>query len=189
MFSLKHPLILASKSPRRSDLLRQMGFDFEVQSIDTDEHYPDNLSPDKVAFYIAEQKNKAFPPSDAIILCADTVVAVDGKILGKPQNEAEAIAMLSSLSAKKHDVYTGVCLRHKNELYSFVEKTEVYCREISPVEIQYYIEQYKPFDKAGSYGIQDWFGLTLIEKINGSYFNVMGLPTQQLFQLLKRFSV
>lgn len=181
--------ILASKSPRRQELLKQMGLDFRVVLKDVDESYPEGLNPAETALYIAEKKADAFSDfeRDEAIITADTIVCIEDTILGKPQNSEEAFEMLSLLSGRKHEVITGVCLRGHTRKRSFYERTEVYFNTLSHSEINYYIENYKPFDKAGAYGIQEWIGLTGINKIIGSYSNVVGLPTQRLYEELKAF--
>lgn len=186
------PVILASKSPRRQELLRLMDIDFRIVLKEVDENYPEGLSPSEIAVYIAEKKARAFDESiegNDLVLTADTIVSIEGQILGKPENEDHAIEMVSLLSGKKHEVITGVTLLNKNGMTSFYDVTEVFFSELSPEEIRYYIERYKPLDKAGSYGIQDWIGLAGIEKISGSYSNVVGLPTEKLYRELRRFEL
>lgn len=187
MINTLAPLILASKSPRRQELLKLMGLNFSVELKEVEETYPDTLPAAEIAVHIAEKKAAAFNTKpNHIIITADTIVAVNGEILGKPQSHSEAQEMLGKLSGKKHEVYTGVSINYQGKITSFYDKTEVYCRVISEEEINYYIQNYHPFDKAGSYGIQDWFGLAAVERINGSYTNVMGLPTEKLYQYLSR---
>lgn len=162
-----------------------MGLNFSVELKEVDESYPEELTAAEIAVYISEKKALAFEASpEQIIITADTIVAIDGEILGKPKDHQEAQEMLGKLSGKKHEVYTGVSINYEGKLTSFYDKTEVYCRVLNGEEINYYIETCKPFDKAGSYGIQDWFGLAVVEKLNGSYTNVMGLPTEKLYQQL-----
>ena len=185
MLQLTAPIILASKSPRRQELLRLMGLDFSVELKDVDESYPDTLSAPEIAVYIAEKKAKAFiGDANHIVITADTIVAINGEILGKPKDHAEAQEMLAKLSGSSHEVYTGVSISHQGKIASFYDKTTVFCRELNKEEINYYIDNYQPFDKAGSYGIQDWFGLTVVQRIEGSYTNVMGLPTEKLYSYL-----
>ena len=181
--------ILASKSPRRQELLKQMGLDFRVVLKDVDESYPEGLSPAETAVYIAEKKALAFTEldKDEIVITADTIVCINEKILGKPEGEKQAFEMLSLLSGRKHEVITGVCIRSRESQQSFSELTEVYFNSLSSAEICYYIENYKPFDKAGAYGIQEWIGLVAVDKIIGSYSNVVGLPTRRLYEGLRRF--
>lgn len=182
------PIILASKSPRRQELLRLLDFDYKVVLKEVDESYPDELTPEEVAVYIAEKKAKAYDGSidNEIVLTADTIVCIDDKILGKPESAEHAIEMLQLLSGRVHRVVTGVCLLYKGEYNKFYDVSEVFFRKLTDEEIRAYVEQYKPFDKAGAYGIQEWIGLTAIEKINGSYSNVVGLPTEKVYQQLVR---
>jgi len=165
-----------------------MDIDFRIVLKDVDESYPQNLSPEEIAVYIAEKKAKAFDESvdDEIVLTADTIVSVDGHILGKPENKAHAVEMLQLLSGRVHRVITGVCILYKHEYNKFFDVSEVFFRKLTDAEIRTYVDQYKPLDKAGAYGIQEWIGLTGIEKINGSYTNVVGLPTEKLYQQLVR---
>lgn len=182
------PIILASKSPRRQELLQMMGIDFKVVLRDVDESYPEGLTPTQIALHIAEKKAKAFDEviQDEIVITADTIVCLDGKILGKPENEAHAFEILSELSGKRHEVITAVCLLKNHQLISFYDISEVFFKELSEEQIQYYIFNYAPMDKAGAYGIQDWIGLVAVEKINGSYSNIVGLPTQRLYEELEK---
>jgi septum formation protein len=181
-------IILASKSPRRQELLRLMDVDFRIVLKDVDESYPDNLTPEEIAVYIAEKKAKAFDESvgDEIVLTADTIVSVDGPILGKPESKDHAVEMLHMLSGKVHKVITGVCILYKHRYNLFHDVSEVFFRKLTADEITFYVEKYEPLDKAGAYGIQEWIGLTGIERINGSYTNVVGLPTEKLYQQLIR---
>jgi septum formation protein len=180
-------IILASKSPRRQELLRLMDVDFRIVLKDVDESYPDGLTPEEIAVYIAEKKAKAFDEeiNDEIVLTADTIVAIDGKILGKPENTDHAAEMLSILSGKVHRVVTGVCLLYKHKYNLFHDVSEVFFRKLTEQEIRSYVDKYQPLDKAGAYGIQEWIGLIGIQRINGSYTNVVGLPTEKLYQQLK----
>jgi len=180
------PIILASKSPRRQELLTLMGLNFKVELKDVDERYPEGLSPAEIALYISEKKAKAFSANGEIVITADTIVALNGEILGKPEDRAHAQQMLRKLSGSKHEVYTGVTLVIGDSIRSFYDRTEVYCKAVSNEEIDFYIDNYKPFDKAGSYGVQDWWGIVVVQRIEGSYTNVMGLPTEKLYnELLK----
>ncbi len=180
-------LILASKSPRRQELMSLMGLNFRVVLKEVDESYPEHLSPEEVAVYISEKKAKAFDAElgEEVVITADTIVAVGKEILGKPADEADAFRMLNLLSGKTHQVITGVSVLHRHTLYSFYDVTEVAVNTLTEEEIRYYIETCKPFDKAGAYGIQEWFGLAAIKSISGSYTNVVGLPTERLYQALK----
>ncbi|OJW14773.1 Maf family nucleotide pyrophosphatase [Mucilaginibacter sp. 44-25] len=181
-------IILASKSPRRQELLKLMDIDFRVVLKEVDESYPDGLTPAEIAVYIASKKAEAFDEevNDEIVLTADTIVAIDGLILGKPESREHAIEMLQRLSGKVHEVYTGVCLYYKGEYNKFYDRSEVFFRQLTDEEIMSYVDEYEPYDKAGSYGIQQRIGLIGIERINGSYTNVVGLPTEKVYQQLKR---
>ncbi|WP_423148103.1 Maf family protein [Rubrolithibacter danxiaensis] len=183
------PVILASKSPRRQQLLQLMNINFRVVLKEVDESYPENLSPTEIALYISEKKARAFDESitNEIVITADTIVSIDNQILGKPEGEEHAFEMLSLLSGKKHEVITGVSLLKATGIYSFYEVSEVFFKSLKPDQIRYYIQTCKPFDKAGAYGIQEWIGLVGIEKINGSYTNVVGLPTHKLYEELNAF--
>ena len=183
----KITITLASKSPRRQELLKLMGLNFKVELRDVDESYPESLSPAEIAVYISEQKAKAFEAGNEVVITADTIVALNGEILGKPRDKNHAQEMLAKLSGNKHEVYTGVTLVKGNKIFSFYDRTEVYCKAVTGEEIDFYIDNYKPFDKAGSYGVQDWWGLVVVERIEGSYTNVMGLPTEKLYRELEKF--
>ena len=178
-----------SKSPRRQALLKEAGFDFVIKTQDVDETYPSHLKAKDVASYLAAKKALAFKDQiqDEILLAADTVVRLDQKILGKPNDKNHATEMLLALSGRSHLVTTGVCLLSKNQKIVFDETTEVHFKPLSNHEIDYYIDQYKPFDKAGAYGIQEWIGRIAVEKIVGSYFNVMGLPVHAVYHHLLKF--
>ncbi|MBA4054907.1 MAG: septum formation protein Maf [Marivirga sp.] len=186
MFQLKHPLVLASSSPRRQYLMKEAGFTFTTEKPDVDESFPSVLPVDQVARYLAEKKAEYFRLTikNEIILTADTVVILDNKIINKPEDRADAIAMLSALSGNTHLVMTGVCLISKEKEESFDETTEVTFQKLSQNEIEHYVDTYEPYDKAGAYGAQDWIGMVAIEKIVGSYFNVMGLPIHKVYQHL-----
>jgi septum formation protein len=189
MLKLSSPIILASKSPRRQELLTLMGLEFKVELKDVDESYPNHLSAPEIAMYIAEQKANAFiANANEIVITADTIVAINGEILGKPVDFTDAREMLAKLSGSKHEVFTGVSVNYSGKIGSFYDRTEVHCRTLNSEEIDFYINNYQPFDKAGSYGIQDWFGITAVERINGSYTNVMGLPTEKLYKYLCELS-
>jgi len=184
-------LILASQSPRRQYLLKELGLHFEIRTTLVKENYPDNLSPEQIATYLAELKADSFDTSrldpKALIIAADTIVWLDGEILGKPANYSEAVNMLTKLSGRKHDVITSVCLKTKNRKKTFSVQSSVYFKELSMEEIEYYIENFQPFDKAGGYGIQEWIGYIGISKIEGSFFNIMGLPVKELYEELLKF--
>ena len=164
-----------------------MGIPFEVIVRGVDEDFPGQLDPIGAVRHIAEKKAMVFKTevTDELVIAADTIVAVDGQVLGKPKDRAEAVDMLTRLSGTKHDVITAVTLLHKGLLHTFHEVTEVYFRRLAGEEIDYYIDRYRPFDKAGAYGIQEWIGMVGVERILGSYTNVVGLPTQQLYHVLK----
>lgn len=180
------PIILASKSPRRQELLKLMGLNFKVELKDVDESYPEYLTPAEIAVHISEKKAKAFSADGEIVITADTIVSLNGEILGKPNDKTHAQKMLRKLSGSKHEVYTGVTLVQGDKKISFYDVTEVSCKSVTDAEIDFYIDNYQPYDKAGSYGVQDWWGIVVVEKINGSYTNVMGLPTEKLYnELLK----
>lgn len=183
-------LILGSKSPRRQQLLQEMGYTFEVRVKDTDESFPDGLQPQDVAKHISIQKSKALQSelqNDEVLLCADTIVCVDDSILGKPVDENDAKSMLQQLSGKDHVVITAVSVATKDEITTDFSKTVVSVKELTAEEILTYIQKYKPYDKAGSYGIQEWFGAVAVEKIEGSYNNVVGLPTHLVYKMLHLF--
>ncbi|MEJ8590968.1 septum formation protein Maf [Riemerella anatipestifer] len=179
-------LYLASQSPRRKELLSQLGFDFEIVSINCDEIYPKDLEIDKVAGYLSELKANAFRSlsEGEVLLTADTIVTFDNKVLGKPKNEAEAKEMLKSLSGNSHDVYTSVCIKTTTGSLTLTDKATVYFSYLTDEEISYYIKNYKPYDKAGAYGIQEWLGMAKIEKLEGSFYTIMGLPTHLVYQQL-----
>ena len=186
-----YKIILGSNSPRRQELLHLMAIPFEVRVKPVDEVFPANLLKEEVAIFLSELKAHAFSEIDfddnELLITADTIVCLGSEILTKPNDRQHAIAMLQKLSGKKHTVITGVCLRSKARMKSFAVSTFVYFRKISLAEIEYYVDAFEPFDKAGAYGIQEWIGFVGIKKINGSYFNVVGLPTEALFEALNSF--
>lgn len=165
-----------------------MDIDFRIVLKDVDESYPENLTPEEIAVYIAEKKAKAFDESveDEVVLTADTIVNVGGQILGKPETVEQAAEMLRTLSGTVHKVVTGVCMLYRHKYNLFHDVSEVFFRKLTDEEINFYVNKYQPLDKAGAYGIQEWIGLIGIERINGSYTNVVGLPTEKLYQQLKR---
>jgi len=179
-------VILASKSPRRQELLKLMNIDFRVVLKEVDESYPESLTPIEIALHIAEKKCHAFDEmvDDEAVVTADTIVSIDDQILGKPESPEHAIAMLQTLSGRKHQVITGVCILYNHQYNLFYDVSDVLFRVLTDEEIIYYVEKYRPLDKAGSYGIQEWIGLIGIERIDGSYTNVVGLPTEKLYQQL-----
>jgi septum formation protein len=183
-------LILGSKSPRRKELLAGLGFDFEVRTKETNESFPTEMQPSDVALYIASKKaaDLVSELTEAeLLICADTVVIIDSTILGKPESREEAIAMLRALSGKTHTVITGVVLVSLKKEVRLSVATSVVFNSLGLEEIENYIDLYQPFDKAGSYGIQEWIGYAAIERIEGSYTNVVGLPTHEVYQALKQF--
>jgi nucleoside triphosphate pyrophosphatase len=221
----KYNLILASKSPRRQYLLKELGFDFEVRTKDVDESFSADLQAQEIPLYLCEKKADAFEEElndNTVVITADTIVWVDGQVLNKPENSDDAVRMLKILSGNVHEVYTGVCLRSKHKRRSFFTLTKVYFRELHTDEIEYYVRTFKPYDKAGSYGAQECLPadmnpcsaeeiefltklgklnlisesrsvskdekhLTAVKKIDGSYFNVMGLPLKELYLELQIF--
>jgi len=187
----EYKILLGSQSPRRKQLIEGADIPFTLlPSIDIDESYPDSLKGKEIPIYLAVQKANAYQPylvdEKTILVTADTIVWLNGSILGKPKDRTDAISMLQSLSGKKHIVYTGVCIKMKHKTTTFYAETYVYFRKLSSAEIEYYVDTYRPYDKAGSYGAQEWVGYVGIEKIKGSYFNVMGLPIQKLYLELKK---
>ena len=186
---MKNRLVLASNSPRRKELLRGLGIDFEVRLIrDIDESFPATLPVSDVAVHISKAKATAYLDTMAeneVVLTADTVVVCDGQILGKPQDAEDARCMLGLLSGKSHEVITGVTLSTLQWQRSFAVTTMVWFKELTADEIGFYVDSYRPFDKAGAYGIQEWIGYIGVQRIEGSYFNVMGLPVQRIYEELK----
>lgn len=189
MLSFPSKLILASNSPRRQTLLKEAGINFSIKIKDIKEEYPPGLTKEQIPIFLAKLKAEAFKNEikDETVITADTIVAINNQILGKPKGEDEAIEMLKLLSGNKHEVITGVCILNSKKEHSFIDITEVYFKELSEEEINYYIKKFKPFDKAGAYGIQEWIGMIGIEKIVGSYFNVMGLPVHRVVEELRKF--
>jgi len=185
-----YKVILASQSPRRQNLFKELNVNFEIVVKEIDEVYPLQLTKHEIPLYLSALKASAFDPeieSNQLIITADTIVWVNNSVLGKPVSYNDAYKMLETLSDNKHTVYTGVCLKSITKTKTFWASTDVYFRKLEADEIKYYLENYKPYDKAGSYGIQEWIGYIAIEKIEGSYFNVMGLPIQKLYDELKHF--
>ncbi|HOK51812.1 MAG TPA: Maf family nucleotide pyrophosphatase [Bacteroidales bacterium] len=183
-------ILLASQSPRRHQLMKTAGFHFEtVNPGHEDEDFASNLPLDEVPVFLAQKKASYVPVQSEkdLIITADTVVILNNSILNKPANKQEAISMLQRLSNSTHRVVTGVCFKTLSHQHSFSDTTEVSFRQLSDEEIQYYVTHYHPYDKAGSYGAQDWIGLVGIHSINGSYFNVMGLPVEKLYVELEKF--
>lgn len=187
---MSRPIILASKSPRRSQLLREAGFDFRVETFDVDESFPPDMPPEEVAPWLAQRKAEAAAHlilNDEIILTADSVVILEGTIYNKPADYQEAFGMIRALSGKQHTVITGVCLLSKEKEKVLAGVTKVWFSELSDEEIDYYIKTCAPFDKAGSYGAQDWIGHCKITRIEGTFQNVMGLPVDLVYAALQTF--
>ena len=186
----KYKVILASNSPRRKELLGGLGITYEVKTMpDIDESYPEGLDAEEIPVYIARNKADAYRSMmqlDELIITADTIVWSDGMVMGKPVDEKDAFDMLWRLSGKTHQVITGVCLTTVDKQISFATTTDVTFAELSKEEIEYYVSNYKPMDKAGAYGIQEWIGYIGVRNISGSYFNVVGLPIQRLYTELKQ---
>lgn len=182
-----YKIILASGSPRRQQFFKDLDLDFEIRIREIDEVYPENLVKQEITNYLAELKSKAFDGEIAeneIIITSDTLVWLDGKILSKPANYQDAFDILKSISNKTHHVFTSVCFAINETKTTIFDETKVTFKELTDLEIHYYLENYKPFDKAGAYGIQEWIGLIGIIKIEGSYSNVVGLPTEKVYEFL-----
>lgn len=187
----KYEIVLASNSPRRKELLQRMGVNFKVRTLfGIDESYPDSLRGEDIVCYISRNKAKAYQSSMApneLLITADTIVYVDGEVMGKPKNAEQAKKMLHKLSGKTHQVITGVTIVTAKRTENFGVTSQVKFTNITDEEINFYVDNYLPFDKAGAYGIQEWIGIVAVEEIKGSYFNVVGLPVQRLYQKLKTF--
>lgn len=184
------PLILGSSSPRRQFLMKEAGYVFTLAKPDGDESFPDDIPVDEVPVYLAKKKAKSLEgllTANEVILTSDTVVILGDSILNKPADRAEAMQMLASLSGKTHTVITAVCLLDKQKMDCFDDHTKVTFKKLSEQEIAFYVDNYKPFDKAGAYGAQDWIGMVAIDKIEGSYFTVMGLPMHKVYTRLLKF--
>lgn len=190
-FSNKYHLILASNSPRRKELLSGIDVEYEVMALpDIDESYPDDIPHEEIPEYLAKKKASAYismMQDDALLITADTVVLLHGRILGKPLDKRDAKQMLRELSGETHRVITGVSLTSKQKQVSFSDTAHVTFGQLTDEEIDYYVEKYNPSDKAGAYGVQEWIGYVGVERIEGSYFNVMGLPIFKVYRELKRF--
>ena len=185
-----YKIILASQSPRRHYLLKEIGLEFEIKSKGPiDESYPEGLTEDEIPLYIAQKKAEVFDDliEKEILITADTIVWFDGKVLQKPKDQEDAINILNQLSGNSHQVFTGVCIKSNKKEFVFTARTDVYFKKLTYPEIDYYINHFQPMDKAGAYGIQEWIGYIGVEKINGSFFNVMGLPIQKLYTELDNF--
>ncbi len=189
---MSYKLVLASASPRRQNLMKEAGLKFRVCTKKVAEVYPDGLAGGQVPEYLARLKAEAFRTSlkrDELLITADTVVLLNGEVLGKPKNRDDALLILQKLAGNKHTVVTGVCLTTREKQESYSVSTDVYFSPLTSEEIVFYVDHYRPFDKAGAYGIQEWIGYIGIERIEGSFYNVMGLPIQSLYQKLKEFGI
>lgn len=189
MLRLTKPLLLASNSPRRQQLLREAGFDFTVKVKDTNEDFPKSMPAYEVPAFLARKKAEAFREElqNQLVLTADTIVVIDDEILNKPADVEEARSMLKKLSGRQHQVITGVCIMTQENTESFIDIANVFFRTLTDSEIDYYIETCKPFDKAGAYGVQDFIGMVGITRMEGSYFTVMGLPVHKVYEALSKF--
>ncbi|CCY16422.1 septum formation protein Maf [Prevotella sp. CAG:755] len=187
----KYKIVLVSASPRRKELLQNLGLTFKVRTLfGIDEQYPDTLRGEDIPRFISRKKAEAYRSSmadDELLIAADTVVCLDGRTLGKPHDAQEAKAMLHKLSGRFHQVITGVTVMTKDQMENFAVTSQVKFADLTDEEIDYYVDNYLPFDKAGAYGIQEWIGMVAVEELRGSYFNVMGLPVQRLYNVLKKF--
>ncbi len=183
-------IILGSSSPRRNELLKSLGFDFIINPSHADENYPLNLKGHEIPVFLAEKKAASFNgvlTETDLLITADTIVWCEGEIFNKPINFEAGKLMLQTLSGKMHEVFTAVCLKSANKQIIFYDATKVYFKKFTNEEIEYYLNKYKPYDKAGSYGVQEWIGYIGIEKIEGSFYNVMGLPVKKLHEELMKF--
>lgn len=186
-----YKIILASHSPRRKKLLEDLGLSFETLPLEVDESYPAHLNAEEIALYLSQLKANAFNfdklCEHCLVITADTIVWQDGQVLSKPKDTEDAVRILNLLSGNSHEVITGVTIRTRSKSHSFYSVTKVFFKKLTSEEINYYVSNYQPFDKAGAYGIQEWIGYIGIEKIEGSYFNVVGLPVQRLYTELLSF--
>lgn len=184
-------MILVSQSPRRKDILTAAGYQFKIVNADIDEIYPSSMAIIDIPAYLALEKANSVKMNypGELLLAADTIVVLEGQIIGKPINDEDAIRMLSGLSGKKHTVITGVCILKGNEVKCFSDISDVYFAKLTQNEIRHYVAQHKPLDKAGAYGVQDWIGMIAIESIRGSYYNVMGFPIHKVYRELKQFGL
>ena len=186
-----YKVILASQSPRRQNLLKELGINFTIMPVDVEEVYPPNLKHKEIAIYLSELKAQSFDMNkfceNCLVITADTIVWLNDRILSKPENYNDAVRMLNTLSGTMHEVITGVTLRTIDKMKTFYSITKVWFRKLEDDEIHFYVTNFKPYDKAGAYGGQEWIGYTGIEKIEGSYFNVVGLPVHQLYTELMQF--
>lgn len=185
-----YKIILGSNSPRRQELLKSLGFNFLIKPINADETFPIDLLAEEIPLFLAEKKADAYEDDlkeNEILITSDTIVWCEGKVFNKPANFIEGKKMLETLSGKMHEVYTGVCLKSGNKQTTFYDVSKVYFKKLKPEEIEYYLTNYSPYDKAGGYGVQDWLGYIGIDKIEGSFYNVMGLPVKELYEELIKF--
>ncbi|MDZ4666209.1 MAG: Maf family nucleotide pyrophosphatase [Bacteroidota bacterium] len=185
-----YKLILGSASPRRQELLKSLGFEFETKPINANEDFSSDLKAHEIPLYLAEKKANAYPhqlKENELLITSDTIVWCDAKVLNKPADFAEGKKMLESLSGKMHEVFTAVCLKSANKQIAFYDTSKVYFKKLKTEEIDYYLTNYSPYDKAGGYGVQDWIGYIGIDKIEGSFYNVMGLPVKGLYEELIKF--
>lgn len=185
-----YKLILGSASPRRQELLKSLGFEFLNKPINANEDFPADLKAQEIPIYLAEKKADAYPEElkeNEILITADTIVWCEGKVLNKPVNFVEGKKMLESLSGRMHEVFTAVCLKGANKQTTFYDASKVYFKKLRSDEIEYYLTNYSPYDKAGGYGVQDWIGYIGIDKIEGSFYTVMGLPVKELYEELMKF--
>jgi septum formation protein len=190
MKDFPYKLILGSGSPRRQELLKSLGFSFEVRPINADESFPETLKAENIPLYLAEKKANSYPATlndKELLITSDTIVWCDGKVLNKPADFEEGKEMLGTLSGKMHEVYTAVCLKNGEKQVLFYDLSKVYFKVLTNEEIEYYLINFNPYDKAGGYGVQDWIGYVAIEKIEGSFYNVMGLPVKKLYEELIKF--
>ncbi len=184
----KYDIILGSTSPRRQELLKGIDISFRIEKNEVDEHYPSHLDGADIPMYLAEKKADFYNLKDnSLVITADTIVWQNGKVYGKPTDREDAKRILNELSGKKHQVITGVCIKTKQRKRVFHVTTDVYFSQFTEAEINYYLDNYAPYDKAGAYGVQEWIGHIGVERIEGSYFNIMGLPIQRLYSELKNW--
>ncbi|MBP9068412.1 MAG: septum formation protein Maf, partial [Bacteroidia bacterium] len=185
-----YKLVLGSASPRRQELLKSLGFEFTTKPINANEDFSPELKAQQIPIYLAEKKANAYPEQlkeNELLITSDTIVWCEGKVLNKPANFEEGKKMLELLSGKMHEVFTAVCLKSKNKQITFYDASKVYFKKLKTEEIEYYLNNYSPYDKAGGYGVQDWIGYIGIDKIEGSFYNVMGLPVKGLYEELMKF--
>lgn len=184
-------ILLASQSPRRKELLQNLGYDFEIVSAYCEEVFPENLKVDEIAGFISKLKADAYQglKENEVLITADTIVSIENEVLGKPIEKRDALEMLKKLSGKTHQVYTGVTIKTVNSSFTKTDVAHVQFSPISDEEAVYYVDHFQPFDKAGSYGIQEWLGMTKIQKIEGSFYTIMGLPTHLVYQMLQEIAL